>query len=74
MNYTDGMDVNQFKAIEGVGYYNHNFHIGLNKDLLYCESDDDNYSAWYIVMPHRFEPLGYSYETDNKLHLSNTLK
>ncbi|MGE5473155.1 MAG: hypothetical protein ACM3UU_02920 [Ignavibacteriales bacterium] len=50
----NGIKANEFKHIPEISYYNHNYYIGLSKndtihDLLYAESDDDNYTAWFII-------------------------
>ena len=48
-DYTEGMNMEQFKPIEGVGYYCRTYHVGLNNDLLYAESDDDTLTVWWLI-------------------------
>lgn len=42
-------------------FYNHNYYEGFDGDILYAESDDDNYTAWYFVESDwSKEFIGYS--------------
>lgn len=73
--YYAGLDMEQFKIIPEVSYYNHNYHVGFNGQLLYAHSDDDNTTEWYLVHGDR-EPeyLGLSFVSDHDklVHESNT--
>jgi hypothetical protein len=48
----------EFKHIPEISCYNHNYYIGLKDktthDLLYAESDDDNYTEWFILIDDKF--------------------
>jgi len=47
--YPVDCDMTQFKRISEVSYYDHNFYVGFNNDLLYGKSDDDNMTEWYLI-------------------------
>lgn len=76
-SYTEGLDMNQFKHIPDISYYEHNYYIGFNRnsvknDLLFAEAEDDNEISWYIVHSNRvtFQPIGYSYKNEgNRLRI-----
>lgn len=68
--YTEDMDMEQFKHIEEISHYNNNYYIGFDNDLLFRESEDDGFCAWYLVKDCHFYKLGISYiEKDNKLEI-----
>lgn len=68
--YTEGLDMEQFKHIEEISYYNNNYYIGFDNDLLFRESEDDSFCTWYLVKHCHFYELGISYiEKDNKLEI-----
>ena len=52
-------------------YYNHNYYMDDNGNVLYQESDDDNYSEWYYCFLSDVGNItskvciGYSFTTDN---------
>ena len=41
--------------IPEISHYNHNYYQGEDGYILYGESDDDNYTAWYLCD----KPKGY---------------
>ena len=43
-----GKTPEDFEHLEALSYYNHNYYKGFDGDILYAESDDDNYTAWYL--------------------------
>ncbi len=49
--YVNGLKMENFTHIKGVGHYNNNYHIGFDGDLLFAKSDDDNTTDWYLVIP-----------------------
>jgi len=63
--YTEGLQMEQFKSIEEISHYNHNYYIGFDKDLLFGKSDDDDTTEWWIVFNGQFHYLGESYITEN---------
>lgn len=73
--YFEGLDMEQFKHIPEISFYNHNYYIGFENSLLYGHSDDDNTTEWYLVHGDR-QPdyLGVSHTSDNDklLHEGNT--
>lgn len=46
-----------------ISQYNCNYYT-INNCLLYGESDDDNFTAWYWVLGDRVRPIGGSYTSD----------
>ena len=47
MEYTQGMNMEQFEHIEQVSCYNNNYYKGLGIcDILFGESDDDDTTEW----------------------------
>jgi hypothetical protein len=40
--YPNGLQMEQFKRIEEISHYNHNYYVGFDHDLLLAKSDDDN--------------------------------
>ena len=68
--YSEGLQMSQFKIIEEISQYNHNYHIGFDKDLLFGKSDDDNTTEWWVISNVGFHYLGESYCNENNfLHL-----
>ncbi len=68
--YTEGLQMEQFKRIEEISEYNHNYYIGFDGDLLFGQSDDDYTTEWWIIYNGQFHYLGESYEQqDNILHI-----
>lgn len=50
-----------------ISIYNHNYY-SFNGRLLFGESDDDNFTAWYWVKGKMVRPIGGSYYSDgNKI-------
>lgn len=64
--YFEGLDMKQFKIISEISYYDHNYYVGFDGNLLYAHSDDDNTTEWYLVYGDR-EPkyLGLSYTSNH---------
>lgn len=69
--YKDGMDMRQFKCLHDISFYNNNYYVGFDKDLLFGKSDDDDTTEWFIVTPYGSTLLGYSL-TSNKDLLEKT--
>lgn len=46
----DGKRASEFQHLEKLSYYCHNYFAGLDGDILYAESGDDNYTEWYICI------------------------
>jgi len=59
--YTDGLSMLEFKHLPDISVYNHNFYIGLDKDLLFALSDDDNTTEWFLVLGLNHHFIGNSY-------------
>ena len=68
--YTEGLDMKQFKHVKDISCYNCNYYVGLKSgDILYGESDDDNTTEWYLIRNMQFSYLGESYSSeDGKMH------
>ena len=67
--YKNGLDMEQFKNIKEISSYNFNYYVGLDNDLLFCMSDDDNTSQWWVITGTTSTFLGESYCTGGeKLH------
>ena len=47
--YSDGLDMGLFKHLPDISNYNRNYYIGLDNDLLFELSDDDNTSEWFLI-------------------------
>lgn len=70
LKYTEGLQMEQFKIINEISYYNYNYHVGFDKDLLFAKSDDDNTTEWWLILNGDCHYLGESYCSDNDiLHL-----
>jgi len=69
--YPKGTEMAKLKHLPEISGYNENFYVGLNKDLIYGASDDDNFTEWYLVDPpfNQSTYFGYSYTSEgNRLH------
>lgn len=69
------MDMSKFENVKGISTYNHNFYRGLDNELLYALSDDDNETEWYLFNYFNvsFVLIGYSYVSgDEKLQRTDT--
>jgi hypothetical protein len=47
--YKNGMEMDALKCIRDVSGYNCNYYVGLDGDLLFAKSDDDNTTDWYLL-------------------------
>jgi hypothetical protein len=65
--YPSGCDMNQFKHIPDISFYDHNYYVGFNNDLLYGHGDDDNTTEWFLIKGEQ-NPiyLGVSHITNNE--------
>lgn len=59
--YTDGFKMGCFKRIPEISYYNHNYYIGLDNDLLFALSNDDDMTEWFLISGINYYPLGESF-------------
>jgi hypothetical protein len=50
MTVYDGMELDNLTYIPDKSFYCHNYYRGLNEDLIYVWSDDDNYSEISLVV------------------------
>ena len=64
--YSTGLQMQQFKRIDEISHYNFNYYIGLDGDLLFCKSDDDNTSEWWVVVGDRSIYLGETHCDDGE--------
>ncbi|MCC7514594.1 MAG: hypothetical protein IT212_07860 [Bacteroidia bacterium] len=75
LKYTEGLQMEQFKVINEISHYNHNYYVGFDKDLLFAKSDDDDTTEWWLVSNGNFHYLGESYCSDNDmLHLFDSVR
>lgn len=66
--YYDGLNMDQFKRVDDISYYNYNYYIGLDPyDLLLGVSDDDRTTEWYLIVDEDMTHLGDSDMADEKL-------
>ena len=50
--YKNGMILTGYNShIRKISAYNHNYYIGLDKDLLFGLSDDDDTTEWFLINP-----------------------
>lgn len=65
--YKEGTDMKQFKHLPEISWYNWNYYLGIDRDLLFGKSDDDNTTEWYLIRGNN-QPfyLGVSYVSDNE--------
>lgn len=69
--YPEDTDMTQFEHLPQISWYNHNYYVGFNQDLLFGESDDDNTTEWYVINANwGATKLCYSYcsEGDKLIH------
>ena len=72
--YADGITMEAFSRIDKISSYNLNYYIGIDGDLLFAKSDDDNETEWWILIGTNSELLGYSYTTEGDiLHKSDVV-
>ena len=58
--YTNGLNMEQFIHIPQISRYNRNYYVGLDLDLLYAHSDDDDCTMWYVVCGLNSAYIGHS--------------
>jgi hypothetical protein len=65
LRYTTGLDMKQFTHIPKLSSYNSNYYKGLGDDIIYGKSDDNDTTAWYLIigMDEEFY-LGESYTSE----------
>jgi hypothetical protein len=59
--YQDGMDMTELKLIVVISHYNFNYYIGLDNDLLFAKSNDDNETDWYLLLGTHSHFMGTSF-------------
>ena len=57
--------VDDLEHLPEISTYNHNYYRADPKRLLFGKSDDDNFTAWYLVLGDKVTPLGGSYISDD---------
>ena len=72
--YKDRLDMRQFRCLHDISFYNNNYYVGFDKDLLFGKSDDDNETEWFIVTPYGSTLIGYSYTSENDLLEETSIK
>ena len=69
-----GKSPKDFEHILEMSSYNHNYYKGFDGDILYANSDDDNYTDWYLVMDDEVKSkreFGYSFTSEgDKIHIN----
>ena len=65
--YTDSMPMNNFKRISEISCYNYNYYVGIDGDLLFALSDDDNTTEWWLIRGNDSIFIGYSYSDKGDL-------
>lgn len=66
--YIEGTDMEQFVHIPQISYYNHNYYIGFNSDLIFGKSDDDTTTDWWLINGNTSIYLGESHINNELLH------
>lgn len=72
-NYDEKLTKGVLIHIPEISYYNHNFYIGkkregkASQDLIYVESDDDNFSVYYLITQYGYISFGYSFTSEGDL-------
>lgn len=67
--YFEGMNMSKFILIPDISSYNRNYYKGLDHDLLFAKSDDDNSSTWWLVHGDYSEYLGETDTSNSDTHL-----
>ena len=65
--YIEGLPMDQFTPLEEISWYNFNYFVGLDRDLLFAKSDDDNVTEWWLINGHESIYLGESYCSENDI-------
>ena len=66
----EGKTPNDFQRIKDISYYNHNYYYGLDDDILYAESDDDDATDWYLCNPKNYserKAFGWSFSSQGNI-------
>lgn len=70
----EGVTPKELELIPEISSYNHNYYKGLNGDILYANSDDDNYTDWYLVEDDEVKnkrQFGYSLTSEgDRIHIN----
>ena len=72
----EGKTSNDFELIPDISFYNHNYYKGLDNDILYAESDDDDATDWYLCDPNNYQnkkAFGWSYTSEGNVIVVNKL-
>lgn len=61
------MEMEKLKHLSEISHYNFNYYVGLDRDLLFALSDDDNTTEWFLIsgIDHYF--IGNSYTSEGDL-------
>ena len=62
--YKDGMELYSFRKFSEVSFYNGNYFLGFDSDLLFVKSDDDDTSYWYLLAGSDSFFIGHSYTSN----------
>lgn len=71
--YNNMLADEELKYISGISCYNHNYYVGAKRennavhDLIYVESDDDNYSEYYLVLSAGHFVIGHSFTSEGDI-------
>jgi len=59
------LPVDDLEHLPEISTYNHNYYRADPKLLLFGKSDDDNFTAWFLVHGDKVTPIGGSYVSDD---------
>lgn len=61
----NGLTPKDFKHLPERSWYNHNFFSYLD-NVLYAESDDDNYTEWFLLIGNQKVSFAESFTSDGE--------
>lgn len=65
--YRNGMDMTNLKRLREISKYNSNYYVGIDNDLLFALSDDDNTTEWFLISGLNTYFIGNSYTSEGDL-------
>lgn len=72
MNYRryEKFPIDKLKHLPEISCYNHNYYVGVDKELIYVETDElSEISEFYLVTCSGYEFFGFAYPNDKYITL-----